>query len=144
MNENSKMKNILMRILFIIIGFLVLETLLILALEAIYTLSEYKLDITTDLYIENITNVFSNLGSYIKTNWEQRNPFFLIGTGVIALYSIYVPFANKKKKGWETELDNAYHGSARWARENEIVDKQNFIKQSKKKVQSEFYKSLKQ
>lgn len=144
MSENSKMKNILMRILFIIIGFLVLETLLILALEAVYTLSEYKLNITTDLYIENVTNVFNNLGSYIQTNWEQKNPFFLIGTGVIALYSIYIPFANQKKKGWETELDNAYHGSARWAREREVVDKENFIKQSKRQVQSDFYKSLKQ
>lgn len=144
LSENSKMKNILMRILFIIIGFLVLETLLILALEAVYTLSEYKLNITTDLYIENVTNVFNNLGSYIQTNWEQKNPFFLIGTGVIALYSIYTPFANQKKKGWETELDNAYHGSARWAREREVVDKENFIKQSKRQVQSDFYKSLKQ
>jgi len=144
LNENSKMKNIMMRILFIIIGFLVLETLLILALEAVYTLSEYKLNITTDLYIENVTNVFNNLGSYIQTNWEQKNPFFLIGTGVIALYSIYTPFANKKKKGWETELDNAYHGSARWAKEREIVDKENFVKQSKRQVQSDFYKSLKQ
>lgn len=144
MSENSKMKNILMRILFIIIGFLVLETLLILALEAVYTLSEYKLNITTDLYIENVTNVFNNLGSYIQTNWEQKNPFFLIGTGVIALYSIYIPFANQKKKGWETELDNAYHGSARWAKEREVVDKENFIKQSKRQVQSDFYKSLKQ
>lgn len=144
LSENSKMKNILMRILFIIIEFLVLETLLILALEAVYTLSEYKLNITTDLYIENVTNVFNNLGSYIQTNWEQKNPFFLIGTGVIALYSIYIPFANQKKKGWETELDNAYHGSARWAREREVVDKENFIKQSKRQVQSDFYKSLKQ
>ena len=144
LNENSKTKNIIMRIMFIIITFLILEALLILALEAIYTLSEYKLDITADIYIENITNVFSNLGSYLQINWVQKNPFFLIGTSVIALYSIYVPFANKKKKGWETELDNAYHGSARWARENEIFDKQNFEKKSKKKVQSEFYKSLEQ
>src|SRR5699024_3221829 len=118
------MKNIMMRILFIIIGFLVLETLLILALEAVYTLSEYKLNITTDLYIENVTNVFNNLGSYIQTNWEQKNPFFLIGTGVIALYSIYTPFANKKKKGWETEIDNAYHDSACWAKAREIVDRE--------------------
>lgn len=144
LNENSKIKEILKRMLFIIVTFLILEALLILALEAIYTLSEYKLDITVDLYIENITNVFTNLGSYIQTNWEQKNPFFLIGTGVIAIYSLYVPFANKKKKGWETELDNAYHGSARWARENEVVDKENFIKQSKRQVQSDFYKSLKQ
>lgn len=145
MNDNSKIKNIMLRILFIIIAFLLLETLLILALEAIYTLSEYKFNITTDLYVENVTNVFTNLGSYIQINWEQKNPFFLIGTGVIAVYSIYVPFGNKKKKGWETELDNAYHGSARWAKESEIMDeKKDFIRQSKRKVQSEFYKSLKQ
>ena len=86
LNENCKIKEILKRMLFIIVTFLILEALLILALEAIYTLSEYKLDITVDLYIENITNVFTNLGSYIQTNWEQKNPFFLIVTGVIAIY----------------------------------------------------------
>jgi len=128
--------------LFIIVTFLLLESLLILALEAIYTLSEYKLDITVDLYIENITKVFTNLGSYIQTNWEQKNPFFLIGTGAIFIYSIVLHIKGKKRKSdWETQ-EEGYHGSAKWSKPRDIIDNKNFEAQSKKEIQTNFYKSL--
>lgn len=141
---NEKAKKILKILLLVVVTFVILEALLISALEVLYTLSEYKLEISTELILDNLKNTFTNLRAYIETNWEEKNPFFIIGSIVILLYSLY---ANKgsltKKDGWETEDKNAYHGSARWARLSEIFDNQNFLKKSKATIQTEFSKSLK-
>lgn len=142
MNDKSKTKGLLKKIVWIVITFLFLEALLILALEAIYTLSEYKLDISTAVLMANIKDTFSHLGTYIQTNWEVKNPFFILGTGVAAIYSIFTHRGKIEKEGWDTEESNAYHGSARWGKPQEVIDNKNFTKKSKKQVQSEFSKSL--
>ena len=142
MNEKSKMKGILKKVLWIVITFLFLETLLITVLEVIYTLSEYKLAINIEIIGTNLKETFTHLGSYIQTNWAQKNPFFILGTGVVFIYSIFTNKGKIKKEGWDTEESNAYHGSARWGKPQEVVDNKNFTKKSKKQVQSEFHKSL--
>ena len=47
-----------------------------------------------------------------------------------------------KKDGWDIHEKNAYHGSARWAKEKEILDG-NFIAKSEKDVRETFLQSLK-
>ncbi len=82
--------------------------------------------------------------SVIANYINERNPFFIIGTGVVFIYSLILTKGDKKKRGWESQLDTAYHGSAHWGKHKDIFDKKNFYNQSKKSVQKEFMNSLKQ
>ena len=142
MNDKSKMKGILKKVLWIVLTFVFLEALLIAALEVIYTLSEYKLAINTEIIGTHLKETFTHLRNYIQINWAQKNPFFILGTGVVFIYSVFTHMGKIKKEGWDTEESNAYHGSARWGRPQEVVDNKNFTKKSKKQVQTEFQKSL--
>lgn len=142
---SNKRKAIIKKISWVVLSFILLEILVILAVVSINTLSQYKLDITTQLVLENIKMAFMNLMAFIKNTIEEKNPLFIIGTLFSLLYSIYtVSRKPSKKEGWETEDSNAYHGSARWATLQEIFDHKNFLKQSKSTVQSDFANSLKQ
>lgn len=140
--ENDTVKAVIKKLLWIIVTFIFLESLLITALELVYTLSEYKLEINTEVIISNLKVVFTDLKTYVLTNWEQKNPFFLIGTAVAFLYSIYTHKGKLKKKGWETEDELGYHGSSRWATIAEVIDSKNFKGQTQKQVQKDFFNSL--
>lgn len=143
MKENSG--KLFKKIMWILVTFLLLEALLILAVVSIETLGEYKLDTKLDILLEQFTETFTNLPVVISNWWQEKNPLFLIGTGIVLIYSLYVQIsANKKKDSWKTEEDLGYHGTARWARKKEIFDKENFLGKSKKTIQTEFEKSLKQ
>lgn len=139
---NEKVKDILKKMFWIILTIVFLELLLLLALEALSILSEYKLNISSDIAINEFSNMFSNLPTVINNYWQEKNPFFILGTLVVIVYSFVLHKGKFKKKGWETEQENAYHGSARWGLPNEIFDKKNFIKKSKKDIKSEFQQSL--
>ena len=141
---NDKSKAVTKKIVWIILSFVLLEAIVITALVAIHTLSQYKLEITTNVLLDNIKHTFTHLIVFAKNNLEEKNPFFIIGTIFSILYALYTTNRNAtKKEGWETENSNAYHGSARWATIKEIFDTTNFLKQSKSKVQSDFENSLK-
>jgi len=140
---NNKGKKILKKISWVIISFILLEVILIIALVSINTFSQYKLEITTSLLLENINYSFTHLVSFINSNVTEKNPFFIIGTLFSIIYALYTNSRNlNKKEGWETEDSNTYHGSARWAQLKELFDTTNFIKQPKSKIQSDFKKSL--
>ncbi|MCI3027549.1 hypothetical protein LMF32_00160 [Desemzia sp. C1] len=141
---NDTAKSLLKKFIWIVITFLFLEAILLMALEALFILSEYKLDITGDIVIQEITAMFQNLPNVIQTYWQEKNPFFILGTGAILIYSFVLHKGKSKKEGWDTEEKNAYHGSARWGTATDIFDKKNFQKQSKRDIQSEFMKSIKQ
>lgn len=141
---NTKNKAILKRISWVIVSFLLLEAIIITALVGLTTLSQYKLDITSTVLLENIKDTFMHLGTFIGKNLVEKNPFFIVGTIVALLYSLYINSkGHSKKDGWETEESNTYHGSARWARLKEIFNTTNFVKQPKDTIQSDFNKSLK-
>jgi len=136
-------KKIGKKLLWITITFVLLEILLLLALESIYLLSEYKLDISIDLILPQFANMFNNIVTVVSDYINERNPFFILGTIAVFVYSIILQKGNNKKDGWETQLDTAYHGSAHWGKPKDIFDKNNFRSQSKRSVQKEFMKSLK-
>ena len=140
---NDFLKKTGKKLFWIIISFILLEILLLLALETIFLLSEYKLDISVDLILNEFLNMFSNIVSVITEYINERNPFFIIGTGVVFVYSLILTKGDKKKSGWESQLDTAYHGSAHWGTRKDIFDKKNFYNQSKKNIQKEFMNSLK-
>lgn len=136
------MKNIRKKVIWIIITFLFLEILLLMALDVIYLLSEVKLDINVDLVMSSLQQLFTSLPSTIQSYVQENNPFFLIGTGAIFIYSIVLHMkGNKRKSDWETQ-DEGYHGSAKWSKPRDIIDNKNFEAQSKKEIQTNFYKSL--
>lgn len=133
------------KIIWILITFIFIEILIILASVSLETLAEYKLDISLDILIDQIKEAFTNLPAVIEVWWQEKNPLFLIGTCAAFIYSIYVQAtATKKKESWKTEEDLGYHGTARWARKKEIFDKENFLGKSKRTIQADFEKSLKQ
>ena len=142
---NTKSKALLKKMSWIIVTFLLLEAIIITALVGLNTLSQYKLEITSTVLVDNITNTFTHLGTFIKSNWEEKNPFLLIGTIVALVYSLYANSkTNSKKEGWETEDKNAYHGSARWGSLKELFKTPNFFKQQKDSIQADFMKSFKE
>ena len=141
---NDTAKAILKKFTWIVITFIFLEAILLMALEALFILSEYKLEITGDLVIHEISAMFQNLPTVIQSYWQEKNPFFILGTAAIFIYSFVLHKGKSKKEGWDTENKNAYHGSARWGTSTDIFDKKNFQKQSKRGIQSEFMKSVKQ
>lgn len=136
-------KPIVKKIFWLILSFLLLETFVILALVSLNVVTEYKLDLTSNLLIDQFSYTFTHLGTFVKSNWEERNAFFIGGTVISFLYAIFTSWkGSSKKEGWKTEDQNTYHGSARWARTNEIFDNHNFLNKSKGKVLNDFEKSL--
>ena len=63
---------------------------------------------------------------------KKLAPPAIKGTIAVFIYSLVANKKSFKKNGWDTEVDNAYHGSAHWAKEHEIFDKKNFLKATKK------------
>lgn len=74
MKENSR--KILKKIMWILITFLLLETLIILATVSIETLAEYKLDINIDLLLKQFSETFTNLPVAIFNWWEEKSVIF--------------------------------------------------------------------
>jgi hypothetical protein len=97
MNETAK--SLLKKFLWVVITFLFLEALLLMALESLFIFSEYKLDITGDLVIQEITTMFQNLPTVIQGYWQEKNPFFILGTGAILIYSLVIHKGKSKKEG---------------------------------------------
>jgi len=140
---NDTLKSIGKRLIWIIITFILLELLLLMALDVIYLLSEVKLNINIDIVLSSLQDLFTSLPSTIQGYIQENNPFFLLGTGAVLIYSIVIHFKGKKKKSdWETQ-EEGYHGSAKWSKPRDIIDNKNFEAQSKKEIQANFYKSLK-
>jgi len=139
---NDTTKKILKKVLWIIITFLILELLLLSALEAVSVIIEYRLNISTDLIFSELSSMFQNLPSVVSNYWQERNPLFIIGTITIFIYTLILHKGKFKKEGWETYENSGYHGSAHWGRNKEIIDNKNFISKSKKNVEKDFLKSL--
>lgn len=141
MKENTKKLG--KKLFWVLLTFFFLETLIILMTVSIETLAEVRLDLTLTLLLERFQTTFTSLPGVIDVWWNERNPLFLIGTGLALFYSLYIQVTSgKKKESWKTEEDLGYHGTARWAKKNEIFDKENFLGKSKKNIQSDFEKSI--
>ena len=142
---NDKTKSILWKIIWIVFSFLFLEMLVIAIVYLVTLLNTYNVVelLTTDQLINSYKHLLTNIPQTIKDYISERNVIFIIGSIIALVYSLVLNKGKLKKDGWETENRNTYHGSARWATPSEIFDKQNFIKQPKNNVLSEFEQSLK-
>ena len=142
---NDKTKSILWKIIWIVFSFLFLEMLVIAIVYLVTLLNTYNVVelLTTDQLINSYKHLLTNIPQTIKDYIAERNKLFMIGTVIAFIYALVLNKGRLKSDGWETENRNTYHGSARWAKPSEIFDKQNFIKQPKNNVLSEFEQSLK-
>lgn len=142
---NDKTKSILWKIIWIVFSFLFLEMLVIAIVYLVTLLNTYNVVelLTTDHLINSYKHLLTNIPQTIKDYTAERNKLFMIGTVIAFIYALVLNKGRLKSDGWETENRNTYHGSARWATPSEIFDKQNFIKQPKNNVLSEFEQSLK-
>lgn len=142
---NDKTKSILWKIIWIVFSFLFLEMLVIAIVYLVTLLNTYNIVelLTTDQLINSYKHLLTNIPQTIKDYISERNVIFIIGSIIALVYSLVLNKGKLKKDGWETENRNTYHGSARWAKPSEIFDKQNFMKQPKNNVLSEFEQSLK-
>src|SRR5699024_7762659 len=119
------------------------KQLLLMALDVIYLLSEVKLNINIDIVLSSLQDLFTSLPSTIQGYIQENNPFFLLGTGAVLIYSIVIHFKGKKKKSYWESQEKEYHSNAKWSKPRDISYNKNCEAQSKKEIQANFYKSLK-
>ena len=131
------------KLLWFFISFLAFELVIIAFVEGLLLLSELKLELTTKAIVLRLKEVLLHPVNTITGYVENRNPLWILLTLFNLFYSAFIQIRRKTKKdGWDIHEKNAYHGSARWAKEKEILDG-NFITKSKKDVREEFLQSLK-
>ncbi|MBX8946828.1 hypothetical protein [Lysinibacillus sp. K60] len=131
------------KFLWFIVSFLVFEVVIVVLIDFILLLGELKLEITTDAMFTSLKELFFHPVQTIQGYMAAKNPLFLILTVLNLFYSAILQIRRKTKKdGWNIHEKNAYHGSARWAKEKEILDG-NFIAKSEKDVRETFLQSLK-
>lgn len=124
------------------ISFLAFEIVIVLFIDLILLVSELKLSLTTSAMFGSLQDVFLHPIQTIKGYIKSQNPLFIILTVLNLFYSAFIQLKRKKKKdGWAIHEKNAYHGSARWAKEKEILDG-NFIAKSEQEVREVFFQSL--
>lgn len=131
------------KLLWFIVSFLAFEIVIIVLIDFILLLGELKLAITTDAMLGSVKELFLHPVQAIEGYVASKNPLFFILTVLNLFYSALLQLKRKTKKdGWDIHEKNAYHGSARWAKEKEILDG-NFIAKSEKDVRETFLQSLK-
>lgn len=124
------------------ISFLAFEIVIVLFIDLILLVSELKLSLTTSAMLGSLQDVFLHPIQTIKGYIKSQNPLFIILTVLNLFYSAFIQLKRKTKKdGWAIHEKNAYHGSARWAKEKEILDG-NFIAKSEQEVREVFFQSL--
>ncbi|MGG2114131.1 hypothetical protein ABFY60_27560 [Lysinibacillus pakistanensis] len=131
------------KLLWFIVSFLAFEIVILVLIDFILLLGELKLAITTDAMLGSVKELFLHPVQAIEGYVASKNPLFFILTVLNLFYSALLQLKRKTKKdGWDIHEKNAYHGSARWAKEKEILDG-NFIAKSEKDVREIFLQSLK-
>lgn len=131
------------KLLWFIVSFLAFEIVILVLIDFILLLGELKLAITTDAMLRSVKELFLHPVQVIEGYVASKNPLFFILTLLNLFYSALLQLKRKTKKdGWDIHEKNAYHGSARWAKEKEILDG-NFIAKSEKDVRETFLQSLK-
>jgi len=131
------------KLLWFIVSFLAFEVVILILIDFILLLGELKLAITTDAMLGSVKELFLHPVQTIEGYVASKNPLFFILTVLNLFYSALLQLKRKTKKdGWDIHEKNAYHGSARWAKEKEILDG-NFIAKSEKDVREAFLQSLK-
>lgn len=131
------------KLLWFIGSFLAFEVVILVLIDFILLLGELKLAITTDAMFLSVKELFLHPVQAIEGYVAFKNPLFFILTVLNLFYSALLQLKRKTKKdGWDIHEKNAYHGSARWAKEKEILDG-NFIAKSEKDVRETFLQSLK-
>lgn len=124
------------------ISFLAFEIVIVLFIDLILLVSELKLSLTTSAMLGSLQDVFLHPIQTIKGYIKSQNPLFIILTVLNLFYSAFIQLKRKTKKdGWAIHEKNAYHGSARWAKEKEILDG-NFIAKSEQEVREVFFQTL--
>ena len=128
------------RLIFGLLGFVVVEVLIIIVVTAFMTFANLKEATTSEAIVEALLVVVQHPITQLKA---LMNPLFIFLTGANALYMIWLQFTAKAKNtGWRVHEANAYHGSPRWAKEEEILNG-DFISKSEKNVRETFLQSLK-
>lgn len=131
------------KLLWFLVSFLLFEVVIVFFIDLILLLGELKLAITTEAMFASVKDVLFHPFQTIKGYVTSRNPLFILLTFLNVVYSAFIQIRRKQKKeGWDIHEKNAYHGSARWAKEKEILDG-NFIAKSEKDVREAFLQSLK-
>ncbi|WP_113589595.1 hypothetical protein [Staphylococcus aureus] len=129
-------------ILLIIIS--VLELLVLVIATVLQTASDLKFKMTSDiLYNQIIETVLSPISTAMNFI-DDKNPIVIILGIAVPIYVLYTFLKPSKKKNapWEVDEEHGYHGTARFAKHNEIAKDKNFKLQSQKEILAEFEQSL--
>lgn len=137
-------KRALIKFLWFLVLFLVIEALLLGVIEVLTIFLENSItDISSDFITNQLAYTYQNPITMIQTYINESNPLFLIGTLANAISCFVALFkrSQRKKKGWQSQSEG-YHGSAHWATKAEILDHHNFNKANKNAVAKAFNQSL--
>ncbi|WP_107838318.1 hypothetical protein [Metasolibacillus meyeri] len=131
------------KLLWFVVSFLAFEMVIVVFIDLVMLLGKLKLGITTNAMLASLKELVLQPVQTIQGYVTSQNPLFFILTVLNVFYSAFIQFRSKtKKEGWDIHEKNAYHGSARWAKEKEILDG-NFIAKSQQDVRDSFLQSLK-
>lgn len=140
----SYLKTTFFKLLLFLMVFALVELIVLYATSSFMYFADKKLDVVTQGFINRAKEVVFSPIQLSKAYFDEKNPMFLVLTGMNFILSIYIlAVSRKKKSGWEVHEKNAYHGSSRWAKEKEIFNDGNFKAKKLKDLHAEFLQSLK-
>lgn len=98
-----------------------LETCVLSLSEITFLMSQLKIqNLKPQVIYNGLGNGFKHPIILIKTLKDARNPIFILGTGAVVLFSLYVFYKLTNKKDYKLATDYAVHGSSRYASNKEI------------------------
>lgn len=140
------MKQFLLKGLLITIVIGILEYLLILLASGLRLFFKYKININTDMITNHLIHVAKHPVKQAIMLSQSDKPIYIIvavGLAIYVLFSYMKASYKSKKNGWEVDESTGYHGTARFAKQNEIEKDKNFWVKSQNQILKEFEKSLK-
>lgn len=115
------MKKISIKIFITLIIMALLETCVLSLSEITFLMSQLKIEhLKPPIIYNGLENGLKHPITLIKTLKNAKNPIFIIGTGAVVLFSLYVFYKLTTKKDYKLATDYAVHGSSRYASNKEI------------------------
>lgn len=115
------MKKISIKIFITIIIMALLETCVLSLSEITLLMSQLKIEnLKPQIIYNGLQYGLKHPIILVKTLKNAKNPIFIIGTGAVVIFSLYVLYKLTNKKDYRLATDYAVHGSSRYANNKEI------------------------
>ena len=131
-------------VILILITTLILEEIVLQVSHLLTFIGEKKTNLTINMIKDESIYILTHPIEITKKLIDSNNPLFYIGTLGMLIYMIVLFVKSPEKGDWKAETKQTTHGSARYARPNEIYVPSEIKGYSKKMLFNEFKKTLKE